>query len=455
MVHRNCSAIMFTSSAGVSLYLLASCMSGLNPTRSWAQCRTSRQRAYTKINSSPVAAGSRSFEDIAPLPANYYYIKVSDVNGHTYQTFPALGQPQDNTPPATPQLLTGKCNSNGLVTINWNRNTDPDIMGYRVFMSTALNGDYLQITSTWINDTVYRHQVNVNTLSEEMYFAIKAVDFRENTSPLSAPISVMRTDVVPPSAPVIKSATADFNGVFFEWTLSSSADVVLYQLERRTLGFTTWDVILSFETKGLLYSYTDTTASPRKKYEYRLTAVDDANLKSSSQVVRIKPVDKGLRQGFKLNGTLSNTPRSHTLLQWQYPDDPDLIGFEIYRAVLDSTRQRSFAFLQIPPPKLSAADTLLQPYTTLNGNTWSCVFRDFEHNFNQKNLNIFYTQSNPQGQPNTSVPAPGGGNNYTVPAPNNTNGQPSTTKIKLYYWVIAKFADGAYSPMSEMVVIEL
>jgi len=60
-------------------------------------------------------------------------------------------------------------------------------MGYRVFLSNMAEGDFVQITTTWINDTVYHYGLNLNTLSEEVYFTVKAVDFRENMSQLHNP----------------------------------------------------------------------------------------------------------------------------------------------------------------------------------------------------------------------------------------------------------------------------
>jgi hypothetical protein len=37
------------------------------------------------------------------------------------------------------------------------RSSEPDVMGYRVFLSNMAEGDFVQITTTWINDTVYHY----------------------------------------------------------------------------------------------------------------------------------------------------------------------------------------------------------------------------------------------------------------------------------------------------------
>ncbi len=206
---------------------------------------------FLKINTASVAASLRAYEDTDPLPANYYIVKTLDINGYEYQTFPLMGQPNDDTPPSQPQILAGESSADGTVTLSWAKNPDAGVLGYRVFMSSVQNGDYAQVTSTWVNDTVYRYQVPTNTLTEEVYFGIKALDFRENQSVMSAPFLVMRPDNIAPAAPVIKKAEAGTAGVYFEWDLSPSTDVVSYKLERKEVNRRNWFSVLSFDTSAV------------------------------------------------------------------------------------------------------------------------------------------------------------------------------------------------------------
>ncbi len=405
---------------------------------------------FLKVNTVSLGVSLRAFEDTDPLPANYYIVKTSDANGYEYQTFPYLGQPSDDTPPSQPLILAGESSPDGTVTLSWAKNPDADVLGYRVFMSSVQNGDYAQITSTWVNDTVYRYQVPTNTLTEEVYFGVKALDFRENQSVMSAPFLVMRPDNIAPAAPVIKKAVSGTAGVYFEWDLSPSADVVSYKLERKEVDRRSWLSVLSFDTSAVLLSYTDSSASLRSRYEYRLIATDDAELQTSSNIVKARPVDTGLRHDIQnFVGQLIATPKS-IILEWDYTDDADLIGFEIFRAIQDSNRQRSYAYLKIPPGQAGAASG---SSATLTGNQWHCVYTDSDLNFSLKQLNSFIVLPNPNANPNASVPTPGAppaGQNHstvTISNPNNLSGQQVKKPTVLYYWVMAKYADGGYSPV--------
>lgn len=415
--------------------------------------------AFSKLNTTPLGVSSRTFVDAQPLPSNYYIVKTHDSNDYEYQTFPYMGQPKDDTPPGKPTILNAECNKAGIVTLTWPKSTEPDVLGYRVFMSNAAGGDFAQVTSTWLNDTVFRYQVESNTLTEEVYFAIKALDLHQNQSEMSDPEMVMRPDIIPPSPPVIKTAEASTTGVYFEWDLSSSTDVVSYTLERKEIGMPNWASVLEFDINHPLLSFTDNSASVRKRYDYRLIAMDDAELKSSSKIIKTKPVDSGLRHSIQnFAGQLILNPKT-VVLQWDYVNDPDLIGFEIFRGINDVTKQRTYDFLKIPSTPSSAGTNA--GHAVLNGNTWHCAFTDADVKFALKHVDTFVAFPNPAGVPNQAVPPPVppppgavvNANTFVVIKPNNLAGQQVNQPIILYYWVMAKYADGGYSPVAGHLTI--
>jgi hypothetical protein len=413
---------------------------------------------YSKLNTTPLGTTVRTFEDTQPLPVNYYVVKTLDTNGYEYRTFPYLGQPVDNTPPEKPVMLTAECSPTGVVTLTWPKSSDPYILGYRVYMSNVEQGDYAQITGTWVKDTVYKYQIEANTLSEEAYFAIKALDLHQNQSLMSDPMQVMRPDIIPPSPPVIKTVEAQSNGVYFEWELSASKDVISYTLERKELGVMQWIDVVQFSVQDSVIAYTDTTASVRKKYEYRLIATDDAELQSSSNIIKTKPVDTGLRHAIQnFAGQLIQSPKS-VVLQWEYTNDADLVGFEIFRAINDVNKQRSYDYLKIPPGQPAGAASNGSS-AVLNGNTWNCVFTDRDVVFSLLHQNTFVVFPNPNANTNAAVPAPAPPqqgttvSTFVVQNPNNLAGQQNNQPTQLHYWVMAKYADGAYSPIAGHITI--
>jgi uncharacterized protein len=410
----------------------------------------------TKINTSLLPPKARSFEDKNPLPANYYVIKTTDINGYEYQTIQRLGQPVDNTPPAKATNLAGECDPQGVVTLHWKRSPSGDVMGYRVFMSNSGDGDFAQVSTVWINDTIFRCRVDFKTLTEFAWYGIKAIDFRENRSPMSDLVKIKRPDITPPLRPIISNVQALATGVSLEWKLSVSTDVVKHTLQRKRIGIPGWKTLVVITPNSPIYTFLDNTALARKWYQYRLVAEDGAKLRGSSRIVKAKPLDNGLRApilGFA--GTFSPQPKLVNL-QWKYEDDPDLIGFEIFRAIEDSTRMRSFKFIAVPPLPPSS-NSLSSGVGYLSNGQWNMSYTDIELDFNLKQLNQFYglaTGSNSTATPNQSVP-PTVGSTYTLPTPNNMNGKPTTQPGKIYYWIMAKYIDGAYSPLAGSLIISL
>ena len=110
---------------------------------------------YTKINSGLLSVTTRSYEDVNPGHVNYYKVFSEDENGYPLESNAMLGQPNDSIPPSVPVGLVGESDENGLVTLRWNKNTEEDLLGYRVFISNTPLGEFAQITSLWINDTVF------------------------------------------------------------------------------------------------------------------------------------------------------------------------------------------------------------------------------------------------------------------------------------------------------------
>ncbi len=295
---------------------------------------------------------AREVTDLDSLPANYYIVKSKDLNGNLAASLPRLGQPNDETPPTTPTGLSGTCDANGTVTVKWSPSTDADLLGYRVFMSdqSAVDSAFVQITSEPLRDTFFRFETNLQTLAKQMYFRVKAVDFRENRSPSSAPLNVQRTDVVPPSAPAITRVFPRTEAVQLDVSPSSSGDVVRYEVEKQDESSPDWVKLAEFTAANMPSSYTDSLSyekpeSRRRWYRYRVLAYDADGNVSSSQPVRAKPMDQGVRPPIQ-NLTaeyISVGAEPHVRLTWNYGPDLDLAGFQIYRAI-DTSQMRSFKF---------------------------------------------------------------------------------------------------------------
>ena len=137
-------------------------------------------------------------------------------------------------PPQPPPAPVCTCDSVGNVRIHWARSPSNDVMGYRIFRGNIASTEEMQqITPNWIRDTFYRTTVDMNTLSENTYYRVRATDYRENISVFSAPCTAARPDVIPPAPPVIASYKILGQNIEFLFTASNSQDVVKYRFLRR------------------------------------------------------------------------------------------------------------------------------------------------------------------------------------------------------------------------------
>ena len=404
--------------------------------------------AFTKINMSMLSETTREFIDSDPYPVNYYQVRTIDENGYELNSYHMLGQPKDETPPSAPGSLTGQSNKAGMVTLTWTKSPEEDVQGYRVFISNVPDEEFSQITTTWINDTIYRYGLNLNTLSETVYFAVKAIDFRENQSEFSPVCAVQRPDIIPPAAPNITKVTAEPGKVYFEWALSSSEDVEEYKFQRKPNGSPGWSTLLTFDPNDTLQQtplrFIDSTASVRKWYDYRLIAKDDAGLIGSSKVIKAKPVDNGVRDSIEnFDGELLGSgAHTYVLLEWDFPgkNDPDLLGFQIFRAI-DTNAMRSYKFITVEEAGGVATNFSLAT---------SFGFRDIDLNFSIPVQTVYtFTDS----QVSTGGNPSGGGNTIYSISP-NVPVNPSNG-VTLKYWVMAKFIDGGFSPLSPAVEIQM
>jgi uncharacterized protein len=380
-------------------------------------------KPYQKLNPAPLSTSITEYVDNSPLPANYYMVVYEDINGHEHRTAAVLGQVNDATPPSMLARPTCTCSAAGVVKVSWLPGTDDDILGYRVFMSNNEQAsDMLQITPDWIKGTTYTHTITMNTLSEEVYFSVRAIDYRENTGPLSLPCKAIRPDVIPPSAPVIDNYTQITTGVRFKFTPSSSSDVVNYKFQRRKKSYIDWQT-LAVIPPNALSQYTDSTAYRRHVYEYRLVAYDEAGLGGASKVLEVKPFDNGLRPPIlNLQGTPIGAPITAVNLTWQYPqwNDPDLMGFQIQRAVGgDPIRNLLFVNVQ---------------QASTNDN-------------HQNGINDFAW-----GDPDVSTFKRLITNSLTLPISVVPNLLGGNTGVVVRYVVYAKYIDGAMSPLANITV---
>lgn len=278
----------------------------------------------------------RYFIDENPLPVNYYKIVAIDKYGRPVESFAALAQMEDSTPPAPPVNLRGSIMEDGTMVVTWSPNTEEDLMGYRVYFANREDrAEYAQITSEPVRENYFTYDVPMNTLSEAVFVKVRALDFRQNPSAFSKIVTIARPDSIPPAAPIFTNARPSGKGVSIIWENSASSDVVNMVLERKKKGEEIWENV-----KTMMYpkdinvkSHQDTMTARGVSYQYRLKAIDDAELVTYSRVISASKIDNGIRRPIEKINIEANRKTKMVALSWNYfPDGDDLTHYVIYRS---------------------------------------------------------------------------------------------------------------------------
>lgn len=312
---------------------------------------TEDQGPFNRI-SSALPPNTRQFTDSSGRFAstNYYIVEVRDTAGNIAPSFSAYLVLADSTPPQPPTLLEGVIDTNGVVTLRFERPTDADYMGYRLLRANDSTHEFSVIAERFTNDTLdvlneqeYRDTIELRTLTRDIFYRMYALDFHHNESAPSLMLRVVRPDVVPPVAPVITGYVVTDSSMIIDFAPSSSEDVARHMLLRRPASATSWDTAKALPAPwGRAVDDAEITS---QLYDYAIVAFDEAGLPSDvSNVVSGKRYDTGVRPTVgALQARYDSVARVVTL-SWEYRDLPEDHSFVVYRS--DGSTMRSHAVIE-------------------------------------------------------------------------------------------------------------
>ncbi|QLE00386.1 hypothetical protein HX109_01985 [Galbibacter sp. BG1] len=263
---------------------------------------------------------------------NYFKVVAIGKNGSENPSFAAIVQPVDSIPPTPPKLLVGEIDTTGVVKLNWEKNTEPDLAGYRVYRSNTKNAEFTQITNYVYKENQFVDTIPVNNLNEYIYYKVLAEDQRYNASGFSEVLTLEKPDLSAPSAPVIEDYKISENGVELKYIGSSSKDVVNYAVYRKDLTseLQQWEQLKILDT--LSTSYIDETIKNGKHYQYTVTALDENELESTPAMpVTVRTESKILKaEEIKFNG-YANRELRFINLSWNTKAE-GVVEYKLYRA---------------------------------------------------------------------------------------------------------------------------
>ncbi len=136
----------------------------------------------------------------------------------------------DTIAPASPTGLTASPVTGGIVTLDWNDNTEGDLAGYNVYRSTTSGSGFIKQNNLPVTGSNYTDYHAVT--SQTYYYVVRAADTFWNESGNSNEVSIMLVDTTPPAAPSRVSATAGDTVVSLDWDDNIEPDVNGYNVYR-------------------------------------------------------------------------------------------------------------------------------------------------------------------------------------------------------------------------------
>jgi hypothetical protein len=282
---------------------------------------------YARLNKKPIK-DVYEFLDERPYKSTFYKLVTYNIYGDSIASFPFMSLIPDKSPPKIPVGFKGQIDTTGKVRLTWIPNKESDLKGYRIFRNNAPDEEPVEITRVIWRDTVYLDTVDINTLTEEVYYFITAVDEVYNNSPYSKSIKLRRPDKIKPVGVVFNELYHKDSVIVLAWIPSTSKDVVNYELYRRTNN--EFQKIISWNGRDSLKSYHDDKIIYGNYYQYKIRVYDEGGNFSES-ISSSHYYDSRLRKPIsKINYTVDREKKSVTL-KWEYPEK-DVFNYVLYRA---------------------------------------------------------------------------------------------------------------------------
>lgn len=257
-------------------------------------------------------------------------LEADDINGNTGTD--QVSVVIDNLPPQAPTSLTATP-TGANVQLNWNSNTETDLLGYLVFRNNRL----VNVTGTLVGDlrpyAVATPQYPDNNLADGPYiYTVYAIDKAGNMS-LPSNVAQVSIDTRPPHTTISQPASgAKFDTPQYVLAVSPDTDIATVQFQYRALTSATW-INLGVPVTVLPYT---TTFDPVKlglvsgSYQIQSVATDKtAHVDPAPSSITVIYAD--VTRPAKTLGLSSLVTGGNVALKWTSNTESDLAGYYIDR----------------------------------------------------------------------------------------------------------------------------
>lgn len=270
-----------------------------------------------------------------PPGADLWFYKVAtfDRAGNRSDSDTTFAILPDKEPPAPPQGLTLEAKS-GEMHLKWQPNTEPDLLGYRLYRTVDVNRpeSFSLIHNEVLTVTSYVDKLPAVARNKFIYRLV-ALDSSGNESKGSLAAEGRMPDLLPPAQPVLTAVTANADkSVTITWIANVDSDLKGYQLLRAvdSLAFTPVGTLLA---PSQTY-FTDKGLQEGRLYRYSLTATDSSgNTSSQARPLAVQLVATIHPDALKAAGLTAVYDKRNKQIQlrWIRPQETAIQGFVVYR----------------------------------------------------------------------------------------------------------------------------
>ncbi len=239
-------------------------------------------------------------------------------------------RPNDTTPPQSPQNLTATVINSTQIKLIWDKPTDLDLAGYRIYRSTISN--FQLSSSTFLVELKNREYIDKGLKSNvTYYYKVVAFDTSGNISiPSNEVFAIPQTTVSPPQNITIVALGP--RSIKLSWQEVTHPDWYSYLIYRSTylsLGF-----VLIKEVR--MPEFIDTGLLPETTYYYYITSKDNYGCESyGSNVVFAKTLSVDITPPSSPTGLIFSPIDLTTIfIDWNDNSEIDISHYLVYRSTL-------------------------------------------------------------------------------------------------------------------------
>jgi hypothetical protein len=306
------------------------------------------EEEFRPVHEDLLSPKKRSFRDTNPGRSNYYRVVAYGTReGQTAVSNIYFKTRIDSIPPAAPKGLKGTVDSTGIVRLEWQPNTEEDLLGYRLFVSNSGRPeDFLNAIDTFYRHTSYVDTLSLQTLTNDIYYKVLALDNNFNPSEFSETVKLVKPDTIPPVPALFVKIHQPKEKIELIWDNSSSEDLARVELYRQIDDTGSVHLLKEWEMKKIASTYTDSYSFSGETVRYFIKSYDRSG--NVSQTTGFPFQAKGERPGCvgNLSWEISRTDQKHILLRWENIGKCNITRFVVYRKENDG---RMLAIASVTP----------------------------------------------------------------------------------------------------------